>query len=137
MAIDVGMVLTVTSEVIAKLLEDAARAHPEECCGLLLGQGEHIEEARPSANVAFDRTIRFEIDPAVLLKAHREARNGGQQVLGYYHSHPTGSESPSVTDRELAGRDGRVWAIIASGRVAFWLDHAEGFAAAEWVLSGS
>ena len=44
------MDLQVTSGVIATLLEEAARAAPEECCGLLLGRDgvESTQGSEPS-----------------------------------------------------------------------------------------
>ncbi|MEZ5743378.1 MAG: M67 family metallopeptidase [Sphingomonadaceae bacterium] len=121
------MGLTVTSGVLATLLSEAEKAAPEECCGLLLGRGEAISLAVPSTNVAQDRERHFEIDPADLLAAHKAAREGGLEVLGYYHSHPAGHPVPSATDCEHSSGDGRVWAIIAQGEVTFWRDGEGGF----------
>ena len=123
------MTLAVTSGAMATLLEEAAKAAPLECCGLLLGRGGKIEQARPAANIAPDPARHFEIDPAALLAAHRAARNGGPQLIGYYHSHPAGHPVPSATDCEHASGDGRAWAIIASGEVRLWRDGASGFEA--------
>lgn len=116
------MVLEVTSELIATLVAEAARTPGQECCGLLLGRGARIEEVCPADNVAIDPTRHFEIDPAALIAAHRAARSGGREVLGYYHSHPRGLPVPSVTDSEQAAGDGRVWAIVARDEVRFWRD---------------
>lgn len=124
-----GMFLSVTSDVIATLVAEAARAAPAECCGLLLGRGGLVSKARPAANVAAQPLRRFEIDPAVLLQAHRDARGGGPELLGYYHSHPAGHPVPSATDCEHASGDGRAWAIVAKGEVAFWRDGERGFEA--------
>jgi proteasome lid subunit RPN8/RPN11 len=124
-----GMGLEVTSEVIATLVASAARAGPEECCGLLLGHDGRITEARAADNVAGDRLRHFEIDPAALFAAHREARSGGRELLGYYHSHPTGHPVPSATDCAHASGDNRAWAIVAGGEVAFWRDGDDGFEA--------
>ena len=121
------MDIRVTRPVLDRLLAEAARSAPEECCGLLLGRAEIIAEARPAANVAADRRRRFEIDPQSLVDAHREERSGGPQVLGYYHSHPNGPAAPSATDRAQAAHDGRVWAIVGEGDVAFWRDEEAGF----------
>lgn len=116
-----GMELVVTSGAMATLLEEAARAHPQECCGLLLGEGDRVAEARPAANVHPEPTRHFEIDPQALVDAFREGRSGGSQVVGYYHSHPNGHPLPSANDCEHAG-DGRVWAIVAGGAVQFYRD---------------
>ncbi len=122
-----GMDPVLTSGVLATLREEAAKAHPLECCGLLLGQGARVEEARPAANVHPDPARHFEIDPAALIAALRAARGGGPQVLGYYHSHPTGLAEPSATDRAMASGDGRIWAIVAGSGVQLWRDGADGF----------
>jgi proteasome lid subunit RPN8/RPN11 len=121
------MVIEVASDVIATLLEEAARAAPNECCGLLLGEGARISEARPAANIADDPARRFEIDPMALLAAHKAARSGGPGLVGYYHSHPVGHPVPSATDCEHASGDSRVWAIVAGGEVRFWRDGEAGF----------
>ncbi|MYL97354.1 peptidase [Novosphingobium sp. FGD1] len=122
------MDIEVTRAVLATLVEEAAKATPKECCGLLLGRGAVLDTARPVLNVAANPRLQFEIDPQGLLTAHREARAGGPAVLGYYHSHPTGSSVPSATDREHSTGDSRIWAIIADSEVAFWRDSGNGFA---------
>ena len=121
------MVVELTSGVTATLLEEAARAHPRECCGLLLGQGARVEAVCTAANVHRDPQHQFEIDPQMLISAHRAARSGGRQVLGYYHSHPNGRAEPSPTDRAAASGDGRIWAIVAAGTVTWWRDQPGSF----------
>ena len=116
------MGIAVTSGVLATLCEEAKRAAPAECCGLLLGRDECISQARPAANVSPEPLTHFEIDPVCLLSAHKAAREGGLEVIGYYHSHPEGHPVPSATDCEHASGDGRVWAIVAAGEVTFWRD---------------
>jgi proteasome lid subunit RPN8/RPN11 len=124
-----GMTIEVTSGAIATLIEEAAKAAPQECCGLLLGAGGRVHEARPAANVAPDPARHFEIDPASLFAAHRSARAGGPELIGYYHSHPAGHPVPSATDCDHASGDLRIWAIVAGGEVGFWRDRPGGFEA--------
>ncbi len=123
------MELELTSGVEATLLEEALREHPRECCGLLLGQGARIEHAQPVRNVHPNPLSHFELDPAALIAAHRAARSGGPEVLGYFHSHPNGLTRPSATDQAAASKDGRIWAIVASGKITLWRDCAHGFEA--------
>ena len=129
------MEIEVTSGVIATLLAESARAAPQECCGLLLGEGVRITAAMAAENVAGEKLTRFEIDPMALLAAHKAARAGGAQVLGYYHSHPAGHPVPSATDCEHASGDARIWAIVADGEVGFWRDAAGGFEKVAAVLT--
>lgn len=132
------MDIVLTSEVHAALLDAARAAHPQEACGLLLGEGAHIMAARPAKNVHPNPHTHFEIDPQALIDAHRAARaSGAPQVLGYYHSHPNGLAQPSPTDRAMAAGDGRIWAIIAGDEVALWRDGDAGFVALSFALCES
>ncbi len=129
------MHIEVTRDVIARIEAQARTAHPHECCGILLGEGDRISAILPALNVHPMPETHFEIDPQTLIDAHRAARQGGPQVLGYYHSHPTGDPHPSATDRAMASGDGRIWAIIGAGDVMFWQDCQRGFVALSYVVT--
>jgi proteasome lid subunit RPN8/RPN11 len=124
----------VSQTVLDTLLTETARAHPNECCGILIGRGDRIDRAQPTANVHPDPLGHFEIDPQGLVDAHRAARAGGPEVIGYYHSHPIGPAEPSATDRAQAPGDGRVWAIAGEGGVTFWRDDEDGFAKLSYTI---
>ena len=123
------MELRVTSGLVENLVAQAAHAWPEECCGILLGQGGNITACIPARNVHPTPRTHFEIDPQALIDAHRAARAGGALVVGYYHSHPNGRAEPSPTDRAMASGEGKVWAIIAGNAVSFWEDAPDRFRA--------
>lgn len=123
------MTLEVASKVIDSVLREADAAFPNECCGILLGETGSVLAIEPADNVHSDPQSHFEIDPQALIDAHRHARAGGPQVLGYYHSHPNGLAEPSATDKVMAARDGAIWAIAAAGRVSFWRAGDAGFEA--------
>ncbi len=124
-----GMQFTMTRDIPQNLLEEAGRKPHEEVCGLLLGQGGHVAKILPAANVHPTPSRFFEIDPAVLIAAARMARGGGLQVLGCYHSHPSGTAAPSQTDAAMAAHDGKLWAIVADGLIGWWRDGESGFEA--------
>ena len=113
------MTVRISSALLAQLLEESA-ASPHEVCGLLFGTGQEIRLAEPCRNVAARPEIAFEIDPAVLIAAHKAARAGGPAIVGCYHSHPGGSAAPSPRDAAAATPDGAIWLIIASDRVGAW-----------------
>lgn len=121
------MDIEVTRGVIATLLAEAEKAAPQECCGLLFGGNEQVNAIGTAANVSPEPLVRFEIDPAALFAAYRASRAGGPELMGYYHSHPSGHPVPSATDCEHSTGDLRIWAIIAGGQVAFWRDSGDGF----------
>ncbi|WP_086737134.1 M67 family metallopeptidase [Erythrobacter colymbi] len=126
--------MEISAKALAAMRAHAAAALPLEACGILLGEGGRITEARETRNVHPSPATHFEIDPQALIDAHRAARSGGgPQVIGYYHSHPSGPAAPSATDRACASGDGAVWAILApqagAEDVTFWRDGEAGFTA--------
>jgi desampylase len=116
------------------ILSHADAAHPNECCGLLLGEDAKITHAHSTENVHPNPATHFEIDPATLIAAYKAERAGGPQLIGYYHSHPNGRAEPSPTDRESAAHDGKIWAIVANGHVSFFRDGEEGFEALSYAV---
>jgi len=129
----------VSGQALAAMRAHAAASLPHEACGILLGEGGRVSEARPAANVHPSPHTRFEIDPQALIDAHRAARGGGgPQVVGYYHSHPRGPAEPSATDRASASGDGKVWAIVApndpEADARFWRDGEQGFVALPFAI---
>jgi proteasome lid subunit RPN8/RPN11 len=129
------MEVELTRAAFERISIEAERAFPEEACGLLLGCERHVEEVIPTRNVHPAPQTHFEIDPQALVDAHRAARQGGPEVLGYYHSHPNGPATPSATDRAMASGDGRVWAIVGDGDVTFWDDDEGGFVALSYTVA--
>ena len=115
----------ISSELLAGLLR-AAAGSAVEICGILRGSGEHILAAEPVRNIAPDPARHFEIDPAALFAALRDARRGGADILGWYHSHPSGSAEPSATDAVQAAADDKLWLILGGGTARLWRAVADG-----------
>jgi desampylase len=114
------MIVEIASGVSEALVAEAARAAPAEACGLLLGRPGSIAAWVPARNIAADPQRSFEIDPATLLRTHREARGAGRRVIGHYHSHPDASPGPSRRDAARAVEAGELWLIVAGGEVRAW-----------------
>jgi proteasome lid subunit RPN8/RPN11 len=87
---------------IRRAVLDAIVAHaradaPLECCGLLIGWADLIDESYPVENVRRSR-VAFEVDPSGHFAAIRKARASNRAVIGAYHSHPASHAIPSETD---------------------------------------
>ena len=127
----------ISSTLLAGLLADAQNSPDREVCGLLYGVERRITGAEACANVAADPVRAFEIDPAALFAAHRRARNGGQAVIGHYHSHPSGAAVPSARDAAQAVGDGALWLILTAREARLWRsDRAGAFAEVEQIADG-
>src|SRR5688500_12883306 len=108
-----GMAIRVSRSVPIGIRRISADCAPREACGLLFGDGDAITGFQATENVAEDPERRFEIDPAALFAALRAERAGGPRIVGYWHSHPSGDATPSVTDAAMAAPDGKLWLIVA------------------------
>jgi proteasome lid subunit RPN8/RPN11 len=86
---------------------EAERSYPHECCGILLGNaanGERVvaltitcENARTDSP-----ENRYSIHPEQLLAALKLARSRGENIVGFYHSHPDHPAEYSATDLDEA-----------------------------------
>lgn len=121
------MAVRISRALIEELLAQAGASPDREICGLLFGVSFlEIADARQSANVAGDPRTMFEIDPAMLIAAHKAERSGGPRLLGCYHSHPNGAPELSQTDRDAAGSAVALWLVIASGAIRAWRNTGSG-----------
>lgn len=92
--------VTISVNARKTLLTDICERRCIEACGLLTGSIDelgnwHIEQAHPLPNV-FNSPVYFEFAPEDVLAV--ELDHPGQ-VVGAYHSHPTGLAAASATDR--------------------------------------
>jgi proteasome lid subunit RPN8/RPN11 len=92
--------------VEAQLRRHCQEQYPNEACGALFGQGDGSFEAWTVAGISAapnehgdDHKRRYLVPPDFQLQAERHAQATGQEVLGYYHSHPDHPAQPSEYDR--------------------------------------
>lgn len=89
----------------------AEAAYPHEGCGVLIGSyaagGEiAVEEATSGRNLWIERMRdRYDLDPADIAAAERQARAVGRDVVGFWHSHPDHPAQPSQFDTDRAWVD--------------------------------
>ena len=93
--------VTVSLDARNTLFNDVCQRPHIEACGILLGHIDscgnwNIEQAYPLRNI-FNSPVYFEFAPEDLLAV--ELDHPGQ-IVGVYHSHPTGFAVASSTDHE-------------------------------------
>lgn len=128
--------------ILERMIVHAQQDQPNECCGLLAGNDGKVAQGLPLVNELASPT-EYSAEPKSLLQAAKAARLAGQDVLGFYHSHPTSAPVPSKTDlaRNAWGSD-VVFFIISLAKEepevrAWWLDPAA-YREAEWeVIDGA
>ena len=111
------------SIVLRQIHWNEIQAHLEEClpfegCGFFAGWDRHVTEVHQIRNV-LRSTTRFQMDPREQVRILFDVEGRGLDLLGIYHSHPSGPPRPSGVDRSeaaypgavhlICGRDGDRW----------------------------
>jgi len=78
--------------------------YPHECCGVLLARFDD-KDLKTVAHIARCGNTRqdsphnrYNIDPRDLIRIQREGRERGEDIVGFYHSHPDHPAQWSPTD---------------------------------------
>jgi proteasome lid subunit RPN8/RPN11 len=96
--------LKIKSNEYESLRKHGEETYPHECCGVLLGQIEDdgtrtVTSVARAGNTRTDSAHnRYNIDPKDLIRMQREGRDRGEDIIGFYHSHPDHPAQWSSTD---------------------------------------
>jgi proteasome lid subunit RPN8/RPN11 len=88
----------------ASLRQHGEETYPNECCGVVLGHFADDGSKTVTRTVRCGNTRddsphnRYHIDPKELIRIQREGRDRGEEIVGFYHSHPDHPAKWSVTD---------------------------------------
>jgi proteasome lid subunit RPN8/RPN11 len=86
------------------LRQHGEETYPQECCGVLLGHFDDnglktVSRIARCVNTREDSPHnRYSIDPRELIRIQREGRERGEEIVGFYHSHPDHPAQWSSTD---------------------------------------
>lgn len=100
--------VTLCREARAEIEAHGRSAYPDEACGFLIGPADteprRVRRALPADNsLPVDaRRRRFVIPPEALRAMESRLDGSGDEVLGFYHSHPDHPAAPSRFDEEHA-----------------------------------
>ena len=96
--------LKVPQSAYTVLRRHGEETYPHECCGVLLGQMDEdgvrtVSSVARAGNTRTDSAHnRYNIDPKELIRIQREGRERGEDIIGFYHSHPDHPAQWSQTD---------------------------------------
>ncbi len=110
--------LRIPQAALDQLRRHGEETYPNECCGVLVGklEGEvrRVSSVERCGNTRSDSPRdRYHIDPKELIRIQREARERGEDVVGFYHSHPDHPARWSATDLAEAHWIGCSYVITA------------------------
>src|ERR1700694_2664601 len=112
--------LRIKSTDYEALRRHGEETYPYECCGVLLGQMDGdtrvVTSVARCGNTRTDSPQnRYNIDPKELVRIQREGRGRGEDIIGFYHSHPDHPAQWSSTDLAEAHWFGCFYVITSVG----------------------
>src|ERR1700712_5136545 len=112
------MSLRISQPLYEQLRAHGEETYPHECCGIMLGKatddGIQVSALIRAGNTRTDSAHnRYNIAPVELVKAQREGRKQGLDIVGFYHSHPDHPAQWSQTDFAEAHWFGCAYVITA------------------------
>ena len=100
--------LKLSPSAYVSLRQHGEETYPHECCGVLLGHFDDngskpvskiVSRIARCGNTREDSPHnRYHIDPRDLIRIQREGRERGEDIVGFYHSHPDHPAQWSPTD---------------------------------------
>ena len=113
--------LTIGETEYDELRRHGEEAYPHEACGVLLGRFDGAARlvarvARCGNTRADSPHNRYGIDPREILKLERQGRDRGEDIVGFYHSHPDHPARWSGTDLAEAHWVGCSYVITSVAR---------------------
>jgi len=104
--------IRIPGSIYRKMVEHAKKEKPLECCGLLAGKDQTVQEIFETQNAARS-PILFSMDPKEELMALKEIENQSMEIVAIYHSHPHTIPFPSEEDVKMSFSFDVPWVIIS------------------------
>lgn len=106
-----------SQEAYDTVIDHALSGTPKEICGILGGTITNpdtatVESVHKTPNVANNPETKYLIDPETQYDLMETIDNHHQEIIGFYHSHPTGPPYPSYTDEQRATWPGMSYSIV-------------------------
>ena len=124
------MMLVISRDILDDIITQCKQEQPIEACGILAGlsanaDNKHVNtvtQIYPCQN-ELRSTTRYKIAAKEQYRAFIDIEEHGLQLIGFYHSHPTGPTTPSSIDKKLANYIGYSYLIIALNplQVTAWI----------------
>jgi proteasome lid subunit RPN8/RPN11 len=96
--------MKISQQLIDEMVAHAREDLPNECCGMIGGRDGEATSVVRIENAAAS-PLRYEMDPQGQFDGLKAIEDGGDELIGIYHSHTRSAAYPSQTDVNEA----RMW----------------------------
>ena len=101
------------------MLNHAVDRFPEEACGILAGMDRHVKTVIAVEN-KLHSNVRFLMDEKAQVAAFVFMEEQGLEMVGIFHSHPTGPPYPSERDIQEHAYPASLCLICSPDKGADW-----------------
>ncbi len=111
------MILRLKNCHVNLLSEEARRVYPIESCAMLFGELTEEEAYVRKVVVAANElhsTMRFKINPELVVKSFNDAKKEGLDFIGLFHSHPAPATPSTIDIRFMKLWGEAIWLILSS-----------------------
>ncbi|GAB2850082.1 M67 family metallopeptidase [Actinocorallia aurea] len=109
------LMLTVTRDIVDKIVAHARADHPDEACGVVAGP---LGSDRPERFVPMENAERsptfYRFDSMEQLKVWREMDDRDEEPVVIYHSHTATEAYPSRTDISYASEPNAHYVLVST-----------------------
>jgi proteasome lid subunit RPN8/RPN11 len=105
---------------LKEMEEHARKERPNEACGILAGKENKVEKVYRCKNVSENPSSHYAIAPEELIRVFNDVEERNLEILGFYHSHPSGPLGPSSIDHATATWHGHSYVILHPGGAGSW-----------------
>jgi proteasome lid subunit RPN8/RPN11 len=95
------MMLSIRKSDLQVIIDHCNAGLPNESCGMLGGKDGMVEKVYPMQN-AKPGPDYYEMEPEEQFRVMKDIRDSGLELIGLFHSHPTGQAYPSSVDVQQA-----------------------------------
>jgi [CysO sulfur-carrier protein]-S-L-cysteine hydrolase len=107
--------LTISRELVDKIIAHARKDHPDEACGVIAGP---LGSDRPERFIPMDNAARsptfYEFDSSEQLRVWREMDDRDEGPVVIYHSHTMTEAYPSRTDISYANEPDAHYVLVST-----------------------
>jgi proteasome lid subunit RPN8/RPN11 len=105
--------IEIRQRIINNIKNHALKDAPKEACGILVGKNSKVEEIYECKNSSESPETNYVIAPSDLLTTLEDLEKESNDIIGFYHSHPTGPDKPSSIDIDRATWEDHSYVIVS------------------------
>jgi len=113
------LTFTLTAAQWQEIVAHVQSERPNEACGLLGGEGGEVRQVYLVENIRHS-PMEYEMHPEQQVRAMLDIETRGGELIGIFHSHPSGPPAPSTTDVKRAYYPEAMYLIVSPGESGGW-----------------